>query len=411
MRWGNMEVLMSSSASAFAFIFALAVLVLWLLVTQWVFFRPKVRIGVAVVLAAAAMVFLIVWALMTDGTFSLKKGKEDASPQVNAESISPLSDTVPVLQMPAVDTASKDTVQTPAKRRLPPNPESAIRNTAERAPAADTIWWRRWRAEPYDSSFAGVCQNMTHTINGFRRMPAKVKQEFMLMLDKNCAGGEEIYITPNMMFWEMWTGGVNPYPMQNVAVAKVPVSHSPEGRALREVFQTARGRKWTVEHEGRTYTLVIPYVCYNVAYMVSESDCVTVAFNAPVSGTVSFGVASVNGPLPASSCYAVKQGGGDWAAPYGECPSCLPPMSYLRQVLGDEVVVHHRYRYQVTDQQQLVRFPRAVWQKGVYFCLETSLGMTSCGMYLLPGSSPTAWAGRYFVRIDDASWQWSACPE
>lgn len=270
-----------------------------------------------------------------------------------------------------------------------------------------TIWWKHWGAAPYASSYESVCKNMPSTIQGFRRMPAEVKQEFIRMLGTNCAGGEEIYITPDMRFWEMMTGGAKPYPMQNVAVDKVAVKQSRDGRPLREVFQTARGRKWTVEHEGRTYTLVIPYVCYNVAYMVSDNGCVTVAFDAYVDGTVSFIVGSVEGPLPPDKCNSTKQGSGERKAWYGECPSCEPSLVWMRQILGDNVTVPHRYQYRVIAKRQEISFSRAIYSRGLQICITTPEGMKSCGLGIAPGNTALTWNNRTFIWIDWSLWKWN----
>lgn len=183
-------------------------------------------------------------------------------------------------------------------------------------------------------------------------------------------------------------------------------------RPVRNMEYAAPAEEWTVTVDGVTYTYGIPDICNNSYLKVQESDCVELTFNAPVGGHVDWGVGSRGGPLPPDRCNAQRQGNGEFDAWYGECSVCVPNYGYISQMMGGQATVPHKYRYRVTQQQQTIRFSRAIWSRTVYICLEDANGRRTCGVYVPPNGVQYGWDSRRHVHIQDSFWVWGHenCP-
>ncbi len=172
----------------------------------------------------------------------------------------------------------------------------------------------------------------------------------------------------------------------------------------------ASTEEWSLTCDGKTYRLVLPEVCYNWSLATGPSrslggdECVELTFGAPTGGNVRWGVGSVSGPLPPSSCNAQREGDGPWVAWWGECDWCEPAYGYIRSVLGESAEVPHKYLYPAKESQQTIRFSAAVQSRLVYVCLEDQGGAQSCGVYVRPED----WKGRRVIEIPDTLWRFDA---
>lgn len=292
--------------------------------------------------------------------------------------------------------------------------------------AADESPWNRWSISPYASSLVEACRKAPAAIDGFKNLPSAVKTGFKQILNAtDCKGGTEVWLTPHQLLEEMWSGGASPHVMSKKTVGELPVLKSPDGRSYRKgsVAETAKAMSWTFVHEGKSYVLYLPYVCFNWSWafgsppVQAAEECVEYAFNAvPVGAKVHWGVGSARGPLPPSACNAQKQGNGEWTAWTGECskvmqvvrdgkvitlPECTADIDFIRKTIGMKATVPHRFTYEATDVKQTLRFPKIVRDDVIYLCLEYPDRSSTCGIYMRPQD----WKGRSRIDVPDSLWR------
>lgn len=282
--------------------------------------------------------------------------------------------------------------------------------------AGEPIVWH-FGESPFAHSLTEACKKMPIAIDGFS-FPKEVKEHFKSLLRDKCEDGEEVFLTPGTMFEQMWSGRRGSHLMekngvQRVVVGRYTVPASSKGTKYPadSIFEVPNASAWTYEYEGQTYILYLPFVCFNWSWAYgdpplpapAEPKCYEVAFNAPVEGTVRWGVATVSGPLPSDGCNAQKEGNdGQWLAWHGQCDICDPAMDHIRNAMGDNVAVPHRYLYPIANQQQVLRFSNAVKRSLVYFCLQDKDGRESCGVYVRPED----WGEKTRIAIPDSMWVW-----
>lgn len=254
--------------------------------------------------------------------------------------------------------------------------------------------WRNWGAAPYAASQEEACRKAPEAIAGMD-VPEAVKRQWLEQLGTNCAGGETVYLTPDIHLREMWSGGARPHVMRDVPVAAIPVRRSPQGNALREVYQSAKALMWQAEYEGKVYYLYLPLICNNWAWRDVADDCVTLGFNVPVGTKVRWGAGSTTGPFKPDVCNAQREGDGPWTAWWGQCDTCQPAIGYIRRLLGSGAQVFNKYLYPASQTRQTLRFGAEVQDKVVYICLEYPDGRQTCGVYMRPED----WKGRSHVDI------------
>lgn len=295
--------------------------------------------------------------------------------------------------------------------------------------ASDGSPWARWNVAPYARSFEEACRKAPAAIDGFD-LPQAVKVGFKQAIGTDCKGGTEAWLMPHQVLEQMWSGGSSPHVMNKKTVGELPVAKSPDGRSYRKgtVAETAKAVSWTFVHEGKSYVLYLPFVCFNWSWAIGASpvqaaaeECVEYSFNAvPLGGKtvkmVHWGVGSARGPLPPSACNAQKQGNGEWTAYVGDCmkvtqvvrdgkvitlPECTADIDFIRKVLGAKATVPHRYTYQATAVTQTLRFPKVIQGDVIYTCLEFTDQSSTCGIYMRPQD----WRGRNRVNVPDALWR------
>ena len=291
---------------------------------------------------------------------------------------------------------------------VPPKKKEVKRPVPKPARPAATGRWQHWGAAPYARSLAEACKKAPAAIDGFS-MPQVVKEHFKRALG-DCTGGAVVWLTPEEPLEQMWSGGRHPHLMNRIAVARLPVLRSPDGRPYRKgaVAETAKALSWTFAYEGKTYVLYLPLVCFNWSWQsgpaaapaLPQEKCVELSFDAPVGGNVRWGVGSTKGPLPPSVCNAQRQGSLAWTAWLGDCDICNPDLGYIRGILGSTAEIPHKYLYPVLARRQTLRFSTAIWSRVVYICLEYPDGTQTCGVYMRPQD----WRGRYHVDIPDSFW-------
>ncbi len=274
--------------------------------------------------------------------------------------------------------------------------------------------WDTWGVAPYASSQEEACRKLSAAIDGFS-MPSAVKEHFKTTLGTTCKGGKKVWLTPDMSLEQMWSGGRKPHVMEKKKVGELPVLKAPDGRLYRKgsVAEAAAAFQWTFVYEGKTFVLYLPWVCYNWSWSFGpptpvSPKCVELVFNAPIGGHVRWGVGTTKGPIPPDECNAQRQDDAAWTSWYGECDVCIPAIGYIRSILGNSVLIPHKYLYPVTHTKQTVRFSTEIWTNLVYICIEDAAGKQSCGVYMRPQD----WQGRYRVEIPDLMWLWddANCP-
>lgn len=273
-------------------------------------------------------------------------------------------------------------------------------------PTEETILWSGWGGAPYASTFAEACRKSREAITGMN-LPEDAKADFIRQLGTTCAGGREVWLTPDSELSQMWSGGSRPHIMNNVTVAELPVLRAPSGRPYRAgaVAQTARALEWTyTSGDGTTYRLILPFVCFNWSWApveAPEMDCVEVSFDTRPGTSFRWGLGTTFGALAPSLCNAQKDGNGSWKAWSGECDECVPAYAYIRQTLGASATVPHRYFYTTASGgRQTIRMSRQAWNAMFYVCLEYQ-GARSCGVYIPPGTREGAWNGRRSIHIEE----------
>lgn len=130
---------------------------------------------------------------------------------------------------------------------------------------AETTSWEHFGAAPYAASIEEGCRKAPEAIDGFS-LPTEVKAAFKASVGTTCAtSGKVEFFTPGERLTQMWTGGANPHILDNVEVAAVPVTHSPDGRAYRKdaVVEALKTFTWNTTFAGKRYVLVLPVVCSN----------------------------------------------------------------------------------------------------------------------------------------------------
>lgn len=293
--------------------------------------------------------------------------------------------------------------------------------------AEDSTEWKKWNASPFAKTYVEACQKAPDAVRGFS-LPQKVTEHFISELTSFCEGSKkEVWLVPNMRLEQMWSGATKSRPahlMNQVSVGELPVSKSPDGRPYRKnaVAETARAYAWSFEYEGKTYTLYLPFVCFNWSWAYEEKPqasakeaCVEIVFSVPPTAHVRWGVATTNGPLPPSECNAQKEGDGRWEAWHGMCAECTAAnISFISQFLVGGVEVPHKYLYPVRESKQILRFSRSVMNAVVYICLtdrgvadSKTYDLQTCGVYVRPED----WKSDR-VEIPRSFWIWDTakCP-
>lgn len=270
--------------------------------------------------------------------------------------------------------------------------------------------WNKWGVAPYASSLGDACKNASSAIDGFK-MPTAVREHFKEILGINCHGGVITWLTPDMVLKQMWSGGKHPRVMGDVRVGELPVLTSPSGKAYRKgsVAETARALSWTWEYEGNTYTLYLPFVCFNWSWSVAPATsppgrsalaCATVEYTVARGDEVRFAVLARK-LLPASACWQLCDGSlcsalpspcdtCDWIGPKSVIPAWFEPL--------------HTGRYVAQSSTQSLRFPREVMSEYVALCASRiTLGQSDSWVV-----QPSAWKNTSVVSVPYGGQQWPA---
>lgn len=135
---------------------------------------------------------------------------------------------------------------------------------SKKAHAAEESPWDKWGVAPYATSLEEACKKAPTAIDGFN-LPTAVKEHFKQAIGADCKSSKEVWLTPDMLLEQMWSGGQKPHVMNNKKVAELPVKKSPDGRPYRKgsVAETAKAQSWSFVHDGKTYILYLPSVCFN----------------------------------------------------------------------------------------------------------------------------------------------------
>ena len=286
----------------------------------------------------------------------------------------------------------------------------AIVTLASPAFSANGNLWINWGVEPYASSQTEACNKAHAAINGFT-MPSEVKEYFMQVIGSGCSGGKQVYLPPGMMLEQTWSGGKKPHVENNKRVAELPVSTSPDSRPYRKgsVAQTPKALAWAAIHEGKTYVLYLPLVCFNWSWAfgpetsppspsapqvlaknaAAGEKCATVESIVKSGDEVRYAVFARK-RLPASVCWQLCDGK-KCSAPPTSCDNCdwigseLPIPDTLKPV--------HTGSYVATEAKQSLRFPREVMDSYVALCVERD-GLGESDSWVVP---PTVWDGQATV--------------
>ena len=311
----------------------------------------------------------------------------------------PIVAAAPTVPRPSVSAASQ-VMPKPTLRKGKPKKAKPVSQAEERQ-------WH-WNVAPYAASQEEVCRKAPEAIDGFNLSP-EAKQYFKQTLGTDCKGGTVVWLTPNVLLEQMWSGPdarhKGAHLMNHAAVEELPVTKSSDGRPYRKgaVAETAKALQWTFTQKGKTEVLYLPFVCFNLAWAFAPvplpDKCVELVFNASIGGHVRWGVGTLAGrSLLSDECNAQKQDDGQWVSWYGECDICTPAIDYIRKTMGDTAKVLQKFLYPVTATKQTLRFSTEVWTNLVYICLEDAAGRQTCGVYIRPED----WKGRYRVEIPDA---------
>lgn len=270
------------------------------------------------------------------------------------------------------------------------------------ATSAQAEWkWQEFGADPYAKTRAEAMKSRESAFHklGF---PQPVIKLFMKETEEP---GQKIRLTVGDKLSSMLShGGTNV--RKDVVVAF--------GSPVKGMEYAAPAEEWQVQWEGRTFTVILPEVCYNWSAKIPLIDifasasapaapaekCVELTFNAQIGGKVRWGDASNDGPLPPSACNAQRQGDGPWSAWLNKCDNCEGAIEYLRGILGPKTEIPHKFFYSVTAQKQTLRFSEAVLTDVVYICQEYADGKRTCGVYMRPQD----WKGAHKVTIKDSFW-------
>lgn len=150
----------------------------------------------------------------------------------------------------------------------------AVATLVNQAFAAESSQWELGAA-PYAHSLEEACRKAPVAIDGFSA-PSAVKEHFKSVLGVSCKGGTKVWLTPGMLFEQMWSGKSGkkpPHLMNRKSFEELPVLKSPDGRPYRKgaVAKTASALSWTFAYEGKMYVLYLPFVCFNWSWAPAPS--------------------------------------------------------------------------------------------------------------------------------------------
>lgn len=276
--------------------------------------------------------------------------------------------------------------------------------------AAEAKKWNPGVA-PYASSREDACKKAPRAIDGFTIMPSAVKKYFKSVVETSCKDGIEKFITPDMLPEEMWSGGAHEHVMYHMPMAQLPVLKAPDGRPYSKgsMFETAKAFQWTFVHEGKTYVLYLPWVCYNWTWMFGPvplpekviEACATVKYTVKRGDKILFAILERK-LLQASACWELCDGDTctawpapcvapcDWAGPKSVIPAGLEPLQtgwYIAQA-----------------EHQTLRFPLAVMKEYIALCDERD-GLGESDSWII---QPSAWAGRTTIVVPYGGQPWPA---
>lgn len=290
--------------------------------------------------------------------------------------------------------------------------------------------WARWNAAPYAVSQEAACRKAPTAIDGFS-FPEQVKAYFKKTLGTTCKGGMKAWITPDMLLEQMWSGESGkkpPHVMNNVTVAELPVLKSPDRRKYRKgsVAESAKALRWEFAHEGKTYMLYLPFVCFNWTWGFGSPPpprpvpppplviqplptvpppappilelCAEVGYTVEPGDEVRFAVLAQR-RLPSSGCWRLCDGD-DCAAPPSPCDFCdwIGPKS----VIPDGFEPLHTGRYVAKSAKQTLRFPREIMTNYVALCV-TREGWGESNSWVV---QPSAWVGKTRIVVPYGGEQW-----
>ncbi|GEM_PF-2013435 len=279
------------------------------------------------------------------------------------------------------------------------HPQKYVRKRLARKRPSATLW-RRWGIAPYASSLAALCKKAPQAI-AQTSMPEEVKKHFVRALGSTCTGGTPVWLTPDTRLVQMWSGGPRPHLMDDVKVAKLPVLHSPSGRAYRRgtVALTARALEWNYTYQEKKYLLDVPLVCFNLSWRLGpRPPCETVTFTVEPGDEVRFAVFARK-LLPASACWQVCDGD-TCSAPPSPCDTCnwagpenVIPVGFSPLYTG---------RYRARAMRQTLRFPRAIHKNYLALCV-TRVGLGESDSWIV---QPAAWEGKSVVSVPYGGQKW-----
>lgn len=266
------------------------------------------------------------------------------------------------------------------------------------SPASAEWQWKNFGVDPYASSRNEAME--TREI-AFQKLglPQEVIQ---LFIEETKVSGDTTRIVNGDRFSAMLSKGgvVN----KDVVVNwnKPPIKNG-------KMEYAAPAEKWQISWNEKTYVVFLPEVCNNWCWEFgpppasAPEKCVEIIFNAPIGGKVRWGIASDDGPFLPSACNAQKQGEDEWTAWVGQCDDCVrtdEADKFIRNILGNNAEINHKYLYEVTQTLQTLRFSTYIWTDVVYICLEYPDGSRTNGVYIRPKD----WKGEYKLFIEDRFW-------
>ncbi len=279
-----------------------------------------------------------------------------------------------------------------------------------KAHAAEPKPWNKWGGAPYTRSFEESCRKALEAIDGFT-LPLEVKEHFKAAVGTTCKDGEKVWLTPEMLIEQMWSGPdahhKGPHVMNRVTVAELPVAKSPDGRQYRKgaVAETAKALSWEFQFKGKLYVLYDPFECGNWSWAFGPVPlpemCVTVKYTVKIGDEARFAVLTRK-RLPASACWQLCDGT-DCAAPPSPCDTCdwIGPKSVIPA--GFEPL--HTGRYIAHSEHQTLRFPREVMSEYIALC-DDRVGLGESDAWII---QPSAWsAGVTTVVVPYGGQEWPA---
>jgi len=267
--------------------------------------------------------------------------------------------------------------------------------------------WDKWSVAPYATSLEEACKKAPAAIDGFS-MPAAAKEHFKQAISTTCKGGTEVWLTPNMSVEQMWSGGRKPHVMNKVTVGELPVLKSPDGRPYRKgsVAETAKALSWTFVHEGKTYVLYLPLVCFNWSWTFSSPPptmlvCATVGYTVVPGDEIRFAVLARK-LLPASACWQLCDGDVCSAPP---SPCTADCWSGLRPFIPFGFEPLHSGKYIARSARQVLRFPLEVMNEYIALC-DFREGLGESDSWII---QPSAWSiGVTTIAVPYGGQEWPA---